>query len=42
VQGWVSDTTGSINYAYVVPLACFAVIAIYSAFGKDHAEPATI
>ncbi len=31
VQGQVSDATGSINYAYLVPLICFVVIGFYSA-----------
>jgi FHS family L-fucose permease-like MFS transporter len=30
LQGRVSDMTGSINYSYVVPLICFAVITYYS------------
>lgn len=39
VQGLVSDGTGSINYAFIVPLICFAVIMYYGAFvaGKKHA-----
>ena len=32
VQGQVSDSTGSINFAYIVPLICFLVIVFYSAF----------
>ena len=39
VQGWVSDTTGSINFAYLVPFVCFVIIAIYSAFVKHKAQP---
>ena len=37
VQGQVSDTTGSINLSYLVPLVCFLVIAFYgvSASKKD-------
>ncbi|MEN8153082.1 MAG: L-fucose:H+ symporter permease [Acidobacteriota bacterium] len=31
-QGKVSDLTGSINLAFIVPLICFAVILYYSAF----------
>ncbi len=30
LQGKVSDITGSINYSYVVPLICFAVITYYA------------
>jgi FHS family L-fucose permease-like MFS transporter len=30
IQGQVSDATGSINMAYIVPLVCFAVIALYA------------
>ena len=29
IQGYISDITGSINWAFSVPLACFAVVAIY-------------
>lgn len=29
VQGLISDATGSINLAYVVPLFCFVVVALY-------------
>jgi MFS transporter, FHS family, L-fucose permease len=29
IQGLVSDATGSINMAYVVPLACFVIIGYY-------------
>jgi FHS family L-fucose permease-like MFS transporter len=32
VQGQVSDATGSINFAYIIPLICFLVIVFYSAF----------
>ncbi|MCP5115897.1 MAG: L-fucose:H+ symporter permease [bacterium] len=31
-QGQVSDLTGSINYSYFVPLACFALIAFYAIY----------
>ena len=31
LQGVVSDAAGSINFAYLVPLICFVVIAFYSA-----------
>ena len=30
IQGRVSDSTGSINFSYIVPLACFILIAYYS------------
>lgn len=39
LQALVSDATGSINIAYVVPLVCFALIAYYAAFVR-HAPPA--
>jgi FHS family L-fucose permease-like MFS transporter len=39
LQGWVSDTTGSIKFAYLVPFVCFVIIAIYSAFVKHKAQP---
>ena len=32
VQGMVSDTTGSINTSYVVPLGCFIVVLCYALF----------
>jgi len=35
IQGLVSDATGSINLAYLVPLLCFAVIAFYGMKGGD-------
>ena len=37
LQGKVSDITGSINYSYIVPLVCFAVI-IYYAFASRKTE----
>ena len=30
IQGQVSDTTGSIHLAYLVPAACFLVVLLYS------------
>jgi FHS family L-fucose permease-like MFS transporter len=33
-QGQVSDLTGSINYSYIVPLICFAVIIYYAIDSK--------
>lgn len=37
IQGGVSDLTGSIHIAYLVPLGCFLVILYYSLFVKhDH------
>ncbi len=37
LQGQVSDMTGSINFAYIIPFICFIVIAYYAAVasGKD-------
>lgn len=37
IQGLISDTTGSINLAYIIPLICFVVILYYGAVasGKD-------
>jgi FHS family L-fucose permease-like MFS transporter len=32
IQGQVSDGTGSIGLSYLVPLACFAVIAFYAVY----------
>ncbi|MFO7657197.1 MAG: L-fucose:H+ symporter permease [Bacteroidales bacterium] len=36
IQGVVSDATGSINLAFLVPLVCFAVIAYYGVIAKKH------
>ena len=33
-QGRVSDMTGNINYSYIVPLLCFAIITYYSFVSK--------
>ena len=33
-QGQVSDLTGSINYSYLVPLICFAIIAYYAFYSR--------
>lgn len=35
LQGKVSDLTGSIRYAFFVPLSCFLIIAYY-ALGRNH------
>ncbi|MCB0519372.1 MAG: L-fucose:H+ symporter permease [Lewinellaceae bacterium] len=32
LQGWVSDSTGNIHLSYLVPLACFAVVACFGFF----------
>jgi FHS family L-fucose permease-like MFS transporter len=34
LQGLVSDASGSIHVSYVVPLACFAVVAHYGFVGS--------
>ncbi len=34
VQGQVSDLTGSIKLAFLVPMACFLIIAVYGYFGS--------
>lgn len=34
LQGKVSDLTGSINYSYVIPLLCFALITYYAFFSR--------
>lgn len=36
VQGQVSDGTGNINLSYLVPLACFGVIALYAWMETRH------
>lgn len=33
-QGQVSDITGSINYSYIVPLICFAIITYYAFYSR--------
>jgi len=38
IQGLVSDVTGSINYAYAVPLCCFIVVAIYGVWSAKLKE----
>lgn len=38
IQGQVSDATGSIHMAYIVPLICFVIIAIYG-WKSDKIEP---
>lgn len=35
LQGLISDTTGSINYSYLVPLICFGVILYYGAVASQ-------
>lgn len=37
IQGVVSDSTGSINLAFWVPLVCFVVIAYYGIVARRHA-----
>jgi MFS transporter, FHS family, L-fucose permease len=34
IQGQVSDLTGSVKLAYLVPMFCFVLIAIYGYFGS--------
>jgi MFS transporter, FHS family, L-fucose permease len=34
IQGQVSDLTGSIKLAFLVPLTCFVLIAIFGYFGS--------
>jgi MFS transporter, FHS family, L-fucose permease len=36
LQGQVSDGTGNINVSYLVPLACFGVIALYALMETRH------
>ena len=33
-QGWVSDLTGSLNMAFLVPMVCFAVVTAYGFMAK--------
>ena len=37
VQGLVSDTTGSINISYLVPLCCFVVVMCYALYCRKNA-----
>jgi len=39
--GYISDKTGSIQYGYVVPLICFAVVLLFAWKGHQHTETAT-
>jgi FHS family L-fucose permease-like MFS transporter len=41
IQGQVSDLTGSINFAYFVPLVCFGIIAYYGAVACRKDLPVT-
>lgn len=41
IQGYVSDITGSINLAYLVPLICFVFIAYYGAVACQKDLPQT-
>jgi MFS transporter, FHS family, L-fucose permease len=34
LQGQISDITGSIKLAYLVPMFCFVLIAVYGYFGS--------
>jgi len=38
IQGQVSDSTGSINLAYGVPLVCFLIVAYYGAVASHRPE----
>ena len=38
IQGQVSDWTGSIHWAYGVPLLCFGVVAFYGRMSRKMAE----
>lgn len=42
IQGFVSDSTQSINLAYFVPLACFVIIAYYGAVASKKDLPKRI
>ncbi|MDF9799903.1 FHS family L-fucose permease-like MFS transporter [Catalinimonas alkaloidigena] len=41
VQGQVSDITGSIHLAYLVPLFCFLVVAVYGRLARRKAKQET-
>lgn len=42
LQGKVSDMTGSIHLAYIIPLICFVIIAIYAALVKHEPKRADL
>jgi FHS family L-fucose permease-like MFS transporter len=42
IQGYVSDTTGSINISYLVPLGCFAIISFYSVAARRKDLPESL
>jgi FHS family L-fucose permease-like MFS transporter len=43
VFGYISDVTGNIQYGYVVPLACFAVVAFFGLKGhRVKVEPESV
>lgn len=42
IQGYVSDATGSINIAYLVPLVCFVFIAYYGAVACQKDLPTAV
>ena len=42
LMGKVSDTTGHIRFAMLVPLACFAVVAAFAAAMRRSPEPKTV
>jgi FHS family L-fucose permease-like MFS transporter len=39
IQGKVSDMTGSINWAYSIPLLCFVVVGIYGWWSATPKSP---
>jgi FHS family L-fucose permease-like MFS transporter len=40
VMGWLSQATGHLQYAFILPLICFAAIALYARKAKDHVPEA--
>lgn len=42
VFGYISDVTGNIQYGYVVPLACFAVVALFGLKGHRVKVPESV
>jgi len=42
LQGKISDATGSINLAYIVPFICFVIISFYGRFGSQKKDPAQV
>jgi FHS family L-fucose permease-like MFS transporter len=36
IMGMLADSSGGLQAAYMVPVACFACVALYAWFGGEH------